>query len=400
MKNILIVDDEAPFLLSLTDGLNSYTDNLTIYQALNGAEAVKVIESIKLDLVITDLNMPVMSGFELLAYIASKHLTVPIIVMTAYGTPEIEEKLNRMGSFQYVEKPLEFNTLFEMIESTLKESTQGYMQGITLPSFLQLLELEKKTCTLTIKSSDNKTGRMFFSHGDLLNAETESMSGLEAAYKIVSWEDVELKMNGKCEKKARKINMALIKLLMESSHIQDEDKQDEKRRDPHALNEDEEYLDVMFKEPELNHAKQKINVLSHHKEELSMGVQEQLKEFSTLDGFAGVGLFTPAGESLAMLTSDNKLNFNEIGVLANNVLMNAQKASLDMGTGKGEQVHIQAEHAQILVRCLNEGTDPLKSQPGKAHIHLVLVLKDESSIGMAKMKINKGIELLAADFRI
>lgn len=399
MKNILIVDDEAPFLLSLIDGLNSYTDNLTIYKALNGSEAVNVIESVKLDLIITDLNMPVMSGFELLAYIASIHLAVPIIVMTAYGTPEIEEKLNCMGSFQYVEKPLEFNTLFEMIESTLKESTQGYMQGITLPSFLQLLELEKKTCTLTIKSSDNKTGRMFFSHGDLLNAETGSMSGLEAAYKIVSWEDVELKMSGKCEKKARKINTALIKLLMESSQLQD-DKQDDKRRAQYALNEDEECLDVIFKEPELNNAKQKTNVLSHHKEELSMGVQETLKEFSTLDGFAGVGLFTPGGESLAMLTSDAKLNFNEIGVLANNVLMNAQKASLDMGTGRGEQVHIQAEHAHILVRCLNEGTDPLKSQPGKAHIHLVLVLKEEGSIGMAKMKINKGIELLAGDFRM
>ncbi|MCX5869045.1 MAG: response regulator [Deltaproteobacteria bacterium] len=400
MKNILIVDDEAPFLLSLTDGLNSYTDNLTIYQALNGAEAVKVIESVKLDLVITDLNMPVMSGFELLAYIASKHLAIPIIVMTAYGTPEIEEKLNRMGSFQYVEKPLEFNTLFEMIENTLNEGTQGYMQGITLPSFLQLLALEKKTCTLTVKSSANKTGRMFFSHGDLLNAETGSMSGLEAAYKIISWGDVELKMSGKCEKKTRKINIPLIKLLMESSQSQDEDNHDEKRRDQHALNEDEEYLDVMFKEPKLHGTKQKTNALSHHKEELSMGVQDQLKEFSTLDGFAGVGLFTPAGESLAMLTADAKINFNEIGVLANNVLMNAQKASLDMGTGKGEQVHIQAEHAQILVRCLNEGTDPLKSQPGKAHIHLVLVLKEEGSIGMAKMKLNKGIELMAPDFRM
>ncbi|MCX5871591.1 MAG: hypothetical protein NTY00_13400 [Deltaproteobacteria bacterium] len=174
-----------------------------------------------------------------------------------------------------------------------------------------------------------------------------------------------------------------------------------------ALNETGEHLDYIFKDLDiikafelLDGAKQKTNVLSHHKEELSMGVQEQLKEFSTLDGFAGVGLFTPAGESLAMLTADAKLNFNEIGVLANNVLMNAQKASLDMGTGKGEQVHIQAEHAQILVRSLNEGTDPLKSQPGKAHIHLVLVLNDESSLGMAKLRIKKVIPLLAVDFRL
>jgi hypothetical protein len=172
-----------------------------------------------------------------------------------------------------------------------------------------------------------------------------------------------------------------------------------------ALNETGAHLDDIFKdldiakELDLGNTKKKIIVLSHHKEKLPMGVQDQLKEFSSLDGFAGVGLFTPAGESLAMLTSDSKLNLNEIGVLANNVLMNAQKASLEMGTGKGEQVHIQAEHAHILARCLNEGTDPLKSQPGKAHVHLVLVLKDAGSIGMAKMKIEKIIGLLAVDFR-
>ena len=71
-----------------------------------------------------------------------------------------------------------------------------------------------------------------------------------------------------------------------------------------------------------------------------------------------------------------------------------------MGTGRGQQVHVEAEKAHFIVRCLNEGTDPLKSQPGKAHIHMVVVLKNDASIGLAKMRMNSVIQRLAEDFRM
>ena len=130
-----------------------------------------------------------------------------------------------------------------------------------------------------------------------------------------------------------------------------------------------------------------------------MSATEKLKELAALEGFAGVAVYTPTGESLAVLAGDGQ-HLKEVGVLANNVLLNAQKASVEMGTGRGQQVHVEAEKAHILVRCLNEGTDALKSQPGKAHIHLVLVLKNDASIGMAKLKINSAVQKLAEDFRM
>jgi hypothetical protein len=63
-------------------------------------------------------------------------------------------------------------------------------------------------------------------------------------------------------------------------------------------------------------------------------------------------------------------------------------------------VHVEAEHANIIVRCMNEGTDPLKSQPGKAHIHMVLVLTSDASIGLAKMKVGSIIQQIAEEFRM
>ncbi len=126
---------------------------------------------------------------------------------------------------------------------------------------------------------------------------------------------------------------------------------------------------------------------------------EKLKDLSAIEGFAGAGVFTPTGEPLALVSAGTGFS-KEIGILANNVLQNAQKASLEMGTGRGQQVHVEAEKAHFIVRCLNEGTDPLKSQPGKAHIHMVLALTSDAAIGLAKMRVNSTIEKLADDFRI
>jgi len=63
-------------------------------------------------------------------------------------------------------------------------------------------------------------------------------------------------------------------------------------------------------------------------------------------------------------------------------------------------VHVEGEKAHILVRCLNEGTDPLKSEPGKAHIHVVLALANDSAIGFAKMKLGSVAEKVAPHFRL
>lgn len=399
MKNLLIVDDEKPFLLSLTDGLNLDDDHLKVYTAQNGAEAAKILMSVKFDLIITDLQMPVMDGFGLLAHIASQHIDVPVIIMTAYGTPEIEERLRGIGSFGYIEKPLDIDALSEMIEAVLSESAKGHIQGINLASFMQLLEMEKKTCTLTIKSL-GRVGKIYFRSGALLNCKTGDLSGVKAAYEIICWEEPEIAMSAKCGKVHRDIDAPLMAILMEASRLQDEGKLSVGRSEQPAVNEAEQNDELALDVHPLDSVEEITAVISTHKKEVKMGAQEDLKELATLDGFIGAGLFTPGGEALATLVADSKTKINDVGVLANNVLMNAQKASLDMGTGRGQQVHVEAEHANILVRCLNEGTDPLKSQPGKAHIHLVLVLGEDASIGMAKMKLNKVISQVAGEFRM
>ena len=219
---MLIVDDEKPFLLSVTDGLAAYAKDFTVLTAINGKEAVKALSTTEVNLVVTDLRMPKMDGFELLAYMSGNYPDIPVIVMTAYGTPEIEERLQKMGTFHYLEKPLDLNVLADKITDSLAaDASHDRIHGISLAAFLQLVEMEGKTCTLTIKSQ-SKEGRLYFVKGVLLQAEAGSLQGEEAALDIVAWDNVVIEIQYVCTVKKRSIELPLAEILMEGFRLKDE----------------------------------------------------------------------------------------------------------------------------------------------------------------------------------
>ena len=224
MKKILLVDDETNFLLSLADMLKVSNNDFSVTTAGNGIEACKIIDAGGIDLVVTDLNMPGMDGFQLMAHIGKASPETPVIAMTAYGTPEMESRLGDLGVFKYIEKPIDFDSLLSMINTGLKSGgTKGHVAGISLPSFMQLLELDKKTCTLNIKSA-TASGNMFFHQGELLAASTGNLTGQDAAFDIINWENPEIEIENICKVKPedRDIEVPLGFLLIESARMKDE----------------------------------------------------------------------------------------------------------------------------------------------------------------------------------
>ncbi|MBI5440527.1 MAG: response regulator, partial [Deltaproteobacteria bacterium] len=147
-RTVLIVDDETLFTQSLAEGLLALEWGLGVRTAANGLEAVAILEQGHVDLVVTDLKMPEMDGFELLAWMSREAPTVPVIVMTAFGTPEIAQRLRFFGLEGFVEKPVDFGTLSERISAGLDDAARGYVTGIPLSTFLQVLEIERTSCTL------------------------------------------------------------------------------------------------------------------------------------------------------------------------------------------------------------------------------------------------------------
>lgn len=220
MKNVLIVDDEQGFLLSLQDMCKEHA-TFRIITAGNGKEALEILASQEISLVVTDLKMPVMDGFELASQISRLDRSVPVIIMTAFGTPEMEDRLMNMGAFQYIEKPIDFAVLLQKIQDGLAAGTRGHVTGISLPSFLQLLELDNKTCTIVAKAGRH-IGLLFFLNGTLINAYTDPIEGLDAAFEIISWNQAEITIYNFCQNRKRTIDAPLGFILIEGARRIDE----------------------------------------------------------------------------------------------------------------------------------------------------------------------------------
>jgi predicted regulator of Ras-like GTPase activity (Roadblock/LC7/MglB family) len=128
-----------------------------------------------------------------------------------------------------------------------------------------------------------------------------------------------------------------------------------------------------------------------------MTTGDELLDLTAIEGFAGAALFSAAGDLLAACGGDAQLE--AAGRVAADVLLSAKRASAGIGAGRGHQVHVAGERAHVLVRCLNEGTDPLRAQPGKAHLHLVVVLAPDASVPLAEARMASRLRALAERFR-
>lgn len=115
-RNILIVDDDRTFGATLADGLATVNPRLTVFTAGDGKEAVAILNSMLIDLVITDLRMPVMGGLELTLWINELWPQVPVIVVSAHADGSLVLDLSAQGNY-FFDKPLDFASLARTVDS-------------------------------------------------------------------------------------------------------------------------------------------------------------------------------------------------------------------------------------------------------------------------------------------
>lgn len=115
-KSILIIDDDAGMLRALEKVLTG--EGATAIPAVWAGDAIEILSARKqpVDLVITDLRMPVLNGLTTVSAIHEVFPRLPLIVLTAFGTPDIEAECLRQGASAFLEKPLNTAQLLEAIE--------------------------------------------------------------------------------------------------------------------------------------------------------------------------------------------------------------------------------------------------------------------------------------------
>ncbi len=121
--NILIVDDSKTIRSILTKTLKLTKLEINqIFEACNGKEALECLQGNWIDLVLTDLNMPVMSGVDLINTMAKDGLLkdVPVIVISTDGSATRIDELKDKGVREYIRKPFTPETVGEIIDKILE----------------------------------------------------------------------------------------------------------------------------------------------------------------------------------------------------------------------------------------------------------------------------------------
>jgi len=118
-KSVLIVDDENMNMFALTHMLRP---DYTVYAAKNGQSAIRIAKKQLPDVVLLDILMPEMDGYEVLAHLKSDEETqkIPVIFITGLISPEDEKKGLEMGAADYISKPFDAETVKMKILKQLK----------------------------------------------------------------------------------------------------------------------------------------------------------------------------------------------------------------------------------------------------------------------------------------
>ena len=114
-KVILVVEDEHINFRYIQEILKR--TNAEVVRAENGQEAIDIARSMPLDLILMDIKLPIMDGYEATRKIREFNENVPIIAQTAYVMSGEEEKTKEAGCNAYLTKPLRLNVVLETVDS-------------------------------------------------------------------------------------------------------------------------------------------------------------------------------------------------------------------------------------------------------------------------------------------
>ena len=124
---ILLVDDEKEFVETLSERIRMREHDSDV--ALNGEQALMKMDDDLPDVVVLDLKMPGMDGMEVLRRIRKAYPKVQVIMLTGHGSEKDEEEARKLGAFEYLQKPVEIDTLMKKVKKAYKSKFESSMMA-------------------------------------------------------------------------------------------------------------------------------------------------------------------------------------------------------------------------------------------------------------------------------
>ncbi|MCX6257725.1 MAG: response regulator transcription factor [Bacteroidia bacterium] len=182
-NKILIIEDEPKVAFFIKKGLEEQSYKVDV--ANDGYIGKKMIISNKYDLIIADVNLPKLNGFQLCIEIREMNINIPILMLTALGTTDDKISGFESGADDYLVKPFEFRELIARVKVLLKRTKiESPIENILKCTNLEM-NLDRKTVTRDNKFID-LTAKEFMLLEYLLRNKNRVISRSDIAEKI--WE--------------------------------------------------------------------------------------------------------------------------------------------------------------------------------------------------------------------
>lgn len=238
LLRILIADDDEPTREVLARGMSRRTRRIAT--AADGEEALATAITFAPHLVITDVTMPRMSGWDLVVQMRRRPETALTPVIFATGADDHKSRMRglRLGAVDYVTKPLDLEELSLRVRNALRhrlhaeravhaalvQGVAGSLAHLPLSSLLNLLALERRSGVLEVLV-DGGAGRLVLCEGNVVSARlggTRGASGADCVYRLLSATEGQFVYTDGAVTVADEIGVPTMELLMEGARRLDE----------------------------------------------------------------------------------------------------------------------------------------------------------------------------------
>ncbi len=377
MPVILLVDDEETLLKSLVETFRGQQQlqGCEYLTANNGDEALTVLKSRPVDLVVTDVKMPGKDGFELLSLMGRAYPEMPVIVMTAFGTEAIRSEVLEAGAVSFVDKPIDVPDLIEKIRQGLSASAKGEIRGIGIIDLLQIVNMERKTCTMAVEAP-GRQGTLFVADGEVVDAEVPGCcQGLDAALEIVTWQDTAIGISGNFRRTKRRVEMSVSNLIMEAMYRKDEQARVNNKTSPEPTPEPERQRDKTRPQTGREHTKKEVGTMANQAQ-----IDAILSTLDGIDGAHGATLVSKDGMVIASRL-DKRYADDKIAALVTASIATANKVVTEAGFGKMETMLIEGTDGKLALIYSSRGG-----------FFISLVGTKDLNLGMARMALQEALD--------
>jgi predicted regulator of Ras-like GTPase activity (Roadblock/LC7/MglB family) len=398
MKRVLVVDDEEDMLWMLQRNLNKGMQDVEILAAKSGEEALAVLSDKKVNLVITDINMPGISGLDLLVEINNKFPDTGVIIMTAYPSNAYENKAMMSGSLRFIEKPFDIKDMRTIVKEILQpgERFQGTVDGVDLIDIVQLNGLSRATAALKVTTGDLE-GMIFFKGGAVVHAMCGDITGEDAFFTILGFNGGSLQNINGVEPPIVSIEKRIEALLFKAAVQSDENSADDDSITDQLAEAEEliarrldESFDTPAKEVVFESVTKEFGLPANTRENTETTdenttsiedfemteIQNILAEFTNIEGVHTACLVGRDGFLLDSLARPD-LDAEMIGAIASS------------GFGSAESLGAQLAQGELRMTMFEFENGPVMFAPVGLEAFLVIVADQDTNLGWIRMTIKK-----------